>query len=1402
MSSDVVPRESEVSSQRFWLKTLKDESHLLTLPFYDVLLEGDELTSHNYALTPKQYSVISDACKGKLETESLFLLTILKITLYKYYGSASVSLWMPPKENTPEQEDAWRLITSELLPEQTFRENFRAVEKHVAQAYSYEGISPSDLRDSKNLGGLKKIREAHNVAFAVEGVHVLPESIDPLNLIIKVCDDHGAKSLVVENGKGFFDAEGLDDFMMHFQYMLSHVLEMKASPIQNLSLWTGEEELKSLQLESVNIEQNDVFIHRFESIANAKPADTALTFAGESLSFAELNAQADRFANQLRDDYKIKSGELIGISMERSEKLVSSILAIWKIGCAYVPIDPALPAQRQLFLLSDSGVKFLIVDAEPEGDEWTQLDLQTILRNEKIEATFEHPVEPASIALDAAAYMIYTSGSTGNPKGVCVSHRNLANFGLGMDAVIGDTMPQRILALTTVSFDISILELFWTLSRGIQVDVAGEQFAQLGGVQINTDDLDVMDFGLFFFSSYKGNGEDNKYDLLLESVKFADQNGMGSVWTPERHFNEFGGLYPNPSVISAALAVLTKNLRIRSGSIVSPLHNDLRIAEEWAVVDNLSNGRVELSFASGWHQDDFTFNPDVFENRQKHMFEQIETVKKLWSGEKISVTNGRNETIEVGTFPRPVQKELPIWVTAANSIDTFKHAGSIGANLLTHLLGQDVQDLTDKIDAYRASLKENGFDLTSRKVSLMLHTYIGSDLETVKELVREPFKDYLKSSLGLARRLVDDSDVDFDSLNPSALDALLDRAFERFFGRNALFGTYESTLPFVQNLTTIGVDEIACLVDFGLPKETVLDGLESLSKVVEAFSISKGQRKSEAESQPKEIKPDLLQATPTFLKIMLDRPEGFPQLEDVKTILVGGEPIDLSLVERIQKSSNARVVNVYGPTETTIWSSSYTFPESAEQVLIGQPLLNTRIYVLDQQLNKLPAGATGELYIAGEGVASGYHNRPELTETHFLPDPFVKGERMYKTGDLGRLTLTGELMHLGRNDSQVKVRGHRIELGEVETALLKHPEIATTAVKVETINDSVHLVAYVLRDTGLTSGLIRGFLAQHVPDYMIPTHFVGLDEFAVSSNGKLDRKKLPSPNATNRLIASTEYVAPQNEQEQQLVGIWSDLLQMEQVGVTNNFFDLGGNSVMLVDLQARIASQMEIDFQITDLITYPTISDFLSSVNNENAERLSIEGFSPFQFSEDFLIGEGTRQVQVESLNWKLSSEHWNNVKELAKEQGVPTFTILKTCYAFLFMRVLSQRQLPIFAIDTQTDFVNFSTIDFAAANGFDQMVGAMNEIESDHQFPLKSLPELEAQKALGDVYAIMVDKSRCTGKANLNNFFDIVMSVNYSNEEAHFFLDYNKQVLVPAKVEWLQSVFTGMLDKLIKVEA
>jgi amino acid adenylation domain-containing protein len=334
-----------------------------------------------------------------------------------------------------------------------------------------------------------------------------------------------------------------------------------------------------------------------------------------------------------------------------------------------------------------------------------------------------------------------------------------------------------------------------------------------------------------------------------------------------------------------------------------------------------------------------------------------------------------------------------------------------------------------------------------------------------------------------------------------------------------------------------------------------------------------------------------MQATPTTWRMLVNAGwEGKPDLK----LLCGGEALPRELANELVGRA-ASVWNMYGPTETTVWSAVHQVTSRTGPVFVGRPIANTELYVLDSQMQPVPIGVPGELYIGGGGLARGYRNRPELTAEKFVPHLFSRqpDARLYHTGDLARYRPDGNLELLGRRDHQVKIRGFRVELGEIEAALGEHPAVQAVAVVVrEEATGEQRLVAYAVLHPGSLARAeeLRSFLKSKLPDYMLPARFELLDSLPVNASGKLDRRALPAP-GSERLENDASYVAPRTEQEKKLAAIWAEVLQLDRVSIHDNFFDLGGHSLLVVKLVARVENALGKKLPVISVFQLPTISE-------------------------------------------------------------------------------------------------------------------------------------------------------------------------------------------------------------------
>ena len=958
----------------------------------------------------------------------------------------------------------------------------------------------------------------------------------------------------------------------------------------------------------------DSTVHQmFARQVKRTPDATAVVARDVALTYRELNARANQLARHLR---KLNVGPevLVGVSMERSVEMVVGLLGILKAGGAYLPLDPNYPKERLGFMIEDAQVSVLVTQDSltpflPSfAAQTVRLDVDWPAIAQESAEDFDSGVAPHN-----AAYVIYTSGSTGKPKGVIVEHRNVLNFFAAMDARLKPEPNGTWLAVTSLSFDISVLEIFWTLACGFKVVIyTGDDFKPTSSSPPGPHSSRPIDFSLFYFSADQGEDPADKYRLLTEGAKFADQHGFTAVWTPERHFHEFGGLYPNPSITSAAIAMITKNIQIRSGSVVAPLHTPIRIAEEWSVVDNLSKGRVAISFASGWMPEDFVLKPENYANRKDAMFRYIEIVRRLWRGEPVAFPGPLGGDVSVRILPRPIQAELPVWVTTAGSPETYEMAGNVGANVLTHLLGQSIDDVARKITLYRQAWTAAGHPGRG-KVTLMLHTFLSGSPKYVRDTVRKPLKDYLRTSADLVKKYSwafptfkareNVAEPNFAALSKDDMEALLDYAFERYFETSGLFGTPESCLEMIDKLKLNDVDEVACLIDFGVSADIVLENLMYLDTLREATTRAPEPREGKY-TIPALIRSHSvthLQCTPSMAGMLMADEATRDALRLLKTVLIGGEAFPTSLAAKLRSVLQGSIINMYGPTETTIWSTSYQLNGEEHSIPIGRPIANTQLYIVDKHLQPVPVGVPGELMIGGAGVVRGYLNRPELTAERFIKNPFTNASdtRIYRTGDLARYLPDGNVEFEGRTDQQVKVRGYRIELGEIEAVLAEHPTVrASVVILREDVPGDRRLVAYVIAREGQKpdAQVLRDYAKSKLPEYMVPARVMELGAFPQTPNMKIDRKALPAPERDRASLGGV-FEPPRTSVEAALAGLWARTLGIERVGRQDNFFDLGGDSLLAVQLFLQIEEEFGQKLSIATLFQARTLEQLAAQID-------------------------------------------------------------------------------------------------------------------------------------------------------------------------------------------------------------
>ena len=347
----------------------------------------------------------------------------------------------------------------------------------------------------------------------------------------------------------------------------------------------------------------------------------------------------------------------------------------------------------------------------------------------------------------------------------------------------------------------------------------------------------------------------------------------------------------------------------------------------------------------------------------------------------------------------------------------------------------------------------------------------------------------------------------------------------------------------------------------------------------------------------------IIQSTPSVMQIFVNSIDNIPALKKLKYIILAGEQLPLNLVKSLHNLSDIVVYNGYGPSETYYCTLTKV---NNDYITIGKPIYNSQMYILDNNLNPVPIGSIGEIYISGECVGKGYLNRPDLTEKTFIPNPFINGLTMYKSGDLGKYMNDGNIICLGRLDHQVKIRGLRIELEEIESLMLKYSNISKVAVVKQSIQNREFISAYYVANKRISTNELRKYLSEFLPRYMVPSYYIPLDDLPYTPNGKIDKKSLPLPTEILN-ISEKNYIAPKTDIQKQLVTIWEKILNTKPIGINDNFFELGGDSLLAMNLNLELS-------KITDKITYqdifhfPTISELediiISDTKKDNYKKV------------------------------------------------------------------------------------------------------------------------------------------------------------------------------------------------------
>lgn len=524
---------------------------------------------------------------------------------------------------------------------------------------------------------------------------------------------------------------------------------------------------------------------------------------------------------------------------------------------------------------------------------------------------------------------------------------------------------------------------------------------------------------------------------------------------------------------------------------------------------------------------------------------------------------------------------------------------------------------------------------------------------------------------------------------------------------------------------------------------------------------------------------NMMQATPTTLTMLLVHPSEYVWLESITDMMIGGEAFPTAKLQMLQKHCQANIYNMYGPTETTIWSTIKKLTHATE-VNIGTPICNTKAYIFDENMKLLPIGSWGELYLAGAGLARGYYNRPELTETRFVPNPHHPDEYLYRTGDVARWNAKGELEYDGRNDRQVKLHGYRIELGEIENVLLQHEQIKEGAVSLtrltaESDHDNIgQLVAYYVSDSGyeIPARDLRSFLAAHLPHYMVPAFCVKLNRLPLTPNKKIDYHALPLPKAAvnEQGIRANRLNGPGTKLEQSLTDIWKQVIGTDSIDVEDSFFDIGGNSVKIVQVFAKLEQEFPGIVALADLFAYPSISalarymEQMLSMRGEQVRFAEKVRLTTLPLSSDFFADKASAS-SAEKVRVKLERELRYKLNLAAEECDTDLFSLLAAIFFFMLRSVGEQSSVTLYSTDSsrRAGIIPLQ-VEFTGDDTLWSVIEQVHGCQSNEPLTVQRIAR--RMKKRGEHTVIPFMTSFMPTDAAYGELFDIIIQVDSDSDE------------------------------------
>lgn len=550
----------------------------------------------------------------------------------------------------------------------------------------------------------------------------------------------------------------------------------------------------------------------------------------------------------------------------------------------------------------------------------------------------------------------------------------------------------------------------------------------------------------------------------------------------------------------------------------------------------------------------------------------------------------------------------------------------------------------------------------------------------------------------------------------------------------------------------------------------------------------------------------VLNQTPTaFYRLAGEEVENSDRELVLRYVIFGGEALKPHMLKDWRKRYPAvKLVNMYGITETTVHVTYKEITEEeidASRSVIGRPIPTLTTYIMDRNMKLVPVGVVGELCVGGEGLGRGYLNRPELTAEKFIENPYRPGERLYRSGDLVRLLPDGEMEYLGRIDQQVKIRGHRVELREIENRLLSYEDIKeTVAVAREDEEGDKYICSYYISGKEFSVKELREYLSKELPDYMIPAYFIRLEKIPLTSNGKIDKKALPE--YTGHIITGVEYIAPVNEVEKSLVEIWSSILNINEakIGINDSFFDLGGNSLLIVQMRMLLDKEYPGKVTAANLFTYPTIRElacFITTGPEQTAGRIrpDFTVFPQEYFSDRDTVDDGAAH------NYRISGDIRKKLEMVSKSADASIYDILLALYMYLIYEITGLQEITIHTMMDEKDTVSPFSLSFSSIDDIDALISHVALLRHENRHTNYSIEKIYGFSTAGEKMSVSIlfyTEHLLSPNINISRIYDICLGVAIIEDYMEIIFEYNFTCL---KGDMMKKFISGFI-KLVEMFA